>query len=124
MEYVLEVLSSLFLYHWLELRIEVAVLVVFYQSGFTLSGELREGERGRGGERGERGERGKRWERGERGRGGGGGGKKIKKGIIYYTSSHSFNMLTLHSFFEQSEGVSIRWERCTGKGKNKGKIKL
>ena len=70
MEYVLEVLSSLFLYHWLELRIEVAVLVVFYQSGFTLSGELREGERGRGGER----ERGREGERGERGKRGGGGG--------------------------------------------------
>ena len=33
-------------------------------------------------------------------------------------------MLTLHFFFEQSEGVSIRWERRTRKGKNKGKIKL
>ena len=82
MEYILEVLSSLFLYHWLELRIEVAVLVVFYQSGFTLSGELRHGESGRGGREGER----------ER------GGGKIKKGVTYYTSNHSFNMQTLHSF--------------------------
>ena len=91
MEYVLEVLSSLFLYHWLELRIEVAVLVVFYQSGFTLSGELRHGESGRGGE----GERG--W--------------KDKEGdnLLYFKPQFQYANFT--HFCEQSEGGSIRWER-------------